>query len=189
MSQYFIKGTNQLNGILCYIKDKITFDKFDNQTWYQNSNPENYICQTSAHDIYPVPSNANNYVGFIINGFYIKPNHFVIKGRSVNSIHLLQNWDLIGLNQYKQWIKLLSKTNYPLYQNQFFPFDLKTNNWFTEFRIVSTGFDSSQSFYFCTFENIEFYGYLATTIPKQNTYDNYYYKSNIIIYILVFIIK
>ena len=186
MSQYFVKGSNLFDGILCYIKDEIEFDKFENQTWYGAGNPKNYICSTEAHNNYLYPSFINNYVGFIFSGYYIKPDNFVIKGRSINDLDLLQDWDLIDLNQYNNWITLESKNNYPINQLQNYTFDIETKFWFTQFRIVSTGLDSSGNSYYITFE---FFGWLATKLPKINSCLINSQKCNTVIYIFIFITK
>ena len=121
MSQYFVKGSDQLNGIFCYIKNQITFEyTYENQSWYKDSNPKDYICNYTNHDVYPYPSYPNNYVGFKFAGYFIKPNHLVIRGRSVNDIDLLQHWDMVGLNQYNKWTTLISKKDCQLHQLQFY---------------------------------------------------------------------
>ena len=78
MPKQFIKGSDELKGILCYIKSYLEFDIFSKQTWV-GDDPSLCICVMPSHNVYPEPSYPNNYVSFTFDGFFIQPHHFVIQ--------------------------------------------------------------------------------------------------------------
>ena len=152
-----IRGSDMFDGIFCKLKSIIGFKIMSTQNWY--GDPRIYFCTTSAHDLYPYPPVEYSYVEYNLNGYYVNPNEYVIKGRSVNSDYLPVDWDFQGYDGI-DWVTLNKSRGNALKRNEFRSFSIKTKKYFLSFRIQSQGRDSYGNWFLC-FESIEVYGLLS----------------------------
>lgn len=164
VTKLFTKGDDQLNGIFCSLKNTITVNKASNQRWNNNLNPNVYFCKTDPHDIYPIDPYQCQYIEFQLNGYYVKPNEYVLKGRSVHGYNLPKDWNFLGFNGDK-WVILNETRDDILYQNAFRSYNLYSKQFFSAFRLQTQGITTSGDWHLCI-ESIEVYGVLSTNPHK-----------------------
>ena len=170
MVQYFPKREEEdLNGIFCSIKDNLRFSILPTQIFNGLQDPLLYVCERDPHNIFPDPSNSKSFIAINTNGYYVKPELYALKGRTVNSEYLLRNWEFKGLNQNNEWITLHSEPNKLIDRSKYYDFPIETNEWFHEFRIELKGTDNSGNYFICL-DSIEVFGFL--TQQKIDIYHN-----------------
>jgi hypothetical protein len=93
-----------------------------------------------------------------IRGAKLKCNRYSLRNRN-NNLHYLRNWKFQGSNNDIDWIDLDIQTNNTILAtpSQWLSLPVVTNDDYSIFRVITTGLDSSNAYYFCLGE-IELYG-------------------------------
>uniref|UniRef100_A0A6B2L3L1 BTB domain-containing protein n=1 Tax=Arcella intermedia TaxID=1963864 RepID=A0A6B2L3L1_9EUKA len=135
-----VKGVS-LNGELgCFVENKSTTGHIGS-----NNQPNSFLCLQ-------------------FQKIRVRPNYYCIWPHNSDTSYYARNWNFEGSNDDVKWTVIREHKNDGSFQSPKTPiaWPLECNNFFSYFRVISTGPNKSGSHYYLTFSALEIYGSIQT---------------------------